>query len=653
MVRQNFVRVLTSLWFRLITLGIAGLAFAEALRIAQGEAQGWTYYLTSGEMAFEVLVRLIFAALAGVITGTVLTALIAPFLWHFKSARERIVEWTTRVVLLVVLYLDTRYAMTAILQSWQVHLRHRYWYGLLALQFLIFVAALWIPRSRRVVLNSFDGPSGDVMTRRAAIATVAGTVGLVAAELALRKTAPVVEAALALQRPKSNFLLISFDALAAEDMSLYGYRLPTTPNIEAFARNSTVFQNFYSASTFTTPSVATMLTGTYPSEHHVYQLRGRIRAEDVNRSLPHQMREAGFVTGAFLSSPHAFYLVNGMRSEYTLLPTPVFQQGGLQHLWDATGLLHQDSGIGNRMDEYNDLMTAWNSLNGLPMDLMHRYPAAQSFAQAESMLDKLPDGFFLWIHVMTPHSPYRPDAASQGTFISESEFRKFENEDDDGVQRWSPTYAPSEQSAVNQRRLAYDEFVLSADRAFGSFMAALEKSGRLSNTTMFLTADHGESFEGGIYQHENKNMTRPEIHIPLIIRTPGQQQGRSVFLAADQTSLAPTILELAGVPKPDSMRGPSLAKWLDANSAEESGGLAFCQHLQDNSTFKPLRHGTAGVIDGEYQYVVYLNEELGVLRPLDQAQFWNVDQSFQNPARAQALRAAIYARFPELEQTRA
>ena len=47
-----------------------------------------------------------------------------------------------------------------------------------------------------------------------------------------------------------------------------------------------------------------------------------------------------------------------------------------------------------------------------------------------------------------------------------------------------------------------------ADRAFGSFMSTLEKSGRLSNTTVIVTGDHGESFEGGIYQHENKNMTR-------------------------------------------------------------------------------------------------------------------------------------------------
>jgi len=651
MVRQTFLRILTSLWFRLITLGIVGLAFAEGLKISQGEAQGWSYYLTSSEVVFEVCVRLVYAALAGILVGSVCTVLVAPFIWHFESARERIVDWTTRVAVLFVVYFTTFYAMVSLLHAYQVHVGRRVLAALLLLETIVFLVVLCIPRSRKGMLASLDGALGDDMTRRAALATVAGTVGLVATEFALSKTAPVVEAALSsAPRPKNNFLLISFDALSAEDMSLYGYPLPTTPNIEAFARNSTIFQNFYSASTFTTPSIATMLTGVYPSEHMVYQLRGRIRPQDAIQSLPHQMRDGGFLTGAFLSSPHAYYLVDTMKTEYNLLPYPVFQQGGLQYLWNATSLLHQNSGFGNRMDEYNDLSIAWNSLNGLPQDLMHRYPAAQSFEEAEAMLDKLPDGFFLWIHVMTPHSPYRPDAASRGTFIADREFRKFENEGDDGAQRWTPTYPPSDQRAVDKRRLAYDEFVLTADRAFGSFVSSLEKSGKLSNTTVVLTADHGESFEGGIYQHENKNMTRPEIHIPLIIRTPGQQQGHSVSVTADQTSLAPTILELAGLSKPAPMHSPSLVKWLSSDASGEGEGLAFCQHLQDNSIWRPLHHGTVGVIDGEYQYVLYLKEEQGMLRPLNQAQEWNVNESFQNPAKAQAMRAEIYARFPELTQ---
>ncbi len=117
------------------------------------------------------------------------------------------------------------------------------------------------------------------------------------------------EGSLAPQRPKSNILLITFDALSAEDMSLYGYKLPTTPNIGAFARKSTVFNSFYSASTFTTPCVATMLTGMYPSETKVYQLEGLFaRQRILVGSLPESMRAGGYATGAFFSNPYAYYL---------------------------------------------------------------------------------------------------------------------------------------------------------------------------------------------------------------------------------------------------------------------------------------------------------------------------------------------------------
>ena len=655
MPNRDFRPTVRTLWFRLITLGIVGLLFAEALKLAQGEVQGWTFYLVSSEIVFEVVVRFVFVALLGIFAGTVCTAAVAPFLWRFASSRQRIADWTIKAGVILVIYFDSRFALVTLLHSWKADLSPKSLNSLLVIHFLIFVAVLWVPRTRRQVVTSIDGFMGDSMTRRTAIATVVGAAGLVATEFALSKTVPIVKAALTPQRPKSNILLITFDALSAEDMSVYGYRLPTSPNIDAFARNATVFKNFYSASTFTTPGIATMLTGVYPLQNRVYQIIGRIQPSEVTKSLPHQMRAAGYATGAFLSNPYAYYLVDSLRSEYDFLPEPIFQQGGLQHLWQGTAALHQNSGIGNRMDEYNDMMTAWNFMGDLPMDLFRRYPANESFKHGEKILEKLPEGFFLWIHVMTPHSPYRPDAASRGTFLPNDELRKFEDEGDDGARRFYPVYQPDQQAQVDLRRLAYDEFILTADRAFGSFMSAFEKSGRMNNTTVIVSADHGESFEGGVYQHENQYMTRPEIHIPLIIRTPGQQQGRTVSYTADQTSLAPTILEIAGQTKPDWMMGRSLAPFLNGQATGEDDGMAFCQFLETNSIFRPvpLHYGTVGVTDSRYQYVILLSSQQGVLRPLSESQSWTVDRSADHPDKAMELRQAINSKFPGLLQTSA
>jgi arylsulfatase A-like enzyme len=480
--------------------------------------------------------------------------------------------------------------------------------------YVAFAVALSIPRTRERLVTSLDGASSEKMTRRTALATVVGSATLVATEYALAKTAPVVLSAFVPQRTKSNFLLITFDALTAEDMSLYGYKLPTTPNIDAFARKATVFKNFYSASTFTTPCVATMLTGVYPSESHVYQLQGRLRAEYAKKKyLPHLMGAAGYATGAVISNPFAYYFARKVENGFGVLPDPRFGKGVLEYAWDATRPLHQDSGIGNRVIEYMSLQHALNSIGLLPTDASFRVHPSASFNQARELLAQLSNPYFLWVHVMAPHAPYLPDAADRGRFIADAELGSVDQETE---KRWQPRYESDQQSQVNRIRLRYDEYIATADRAFGAFMSDLDSRGKLQDTTVILSADHGESFQGGVYQHESSYQTRPVIHVPLIIRTPGQQDGRTVDVTADQTSLAPTIIELAGQRKPDWMRGESLARWLDRDGQGEGEGLAFTQDLETSSVFQPVRRGSVGVISGDFQYVVYLSEQRGNLRPL-------------------------------------
>ena len=622
---SDFRSTITSLWFRLITIGIVGLVFALALWLSDGKVQGWTFYLTTSEVVFEVMVRVVFAALVGIALGTLCTAIVAPFLWRFESSRERIAEWSISTAVVVVLFFDSRFALTILISVWGKGHGPRFTTALLTAHFLAFAVALCIPRARKQVVTSLDGFLGEKMTRRTAIATVAGFAALAATEYALAKSAPSVRASVAPQRSKSNILLITFDALSAEDMSLYGYRLPTTPNLDAFARKSTVFTNFYSASTYTIPCVATILTGLYPSQSRVYQMQGQLRAENAGKILPQAMRSAGYATGAFFSNPYPYYFAENLEKEFDFLPQPTFQPGWMQHLWDVTTPLHQNSGIGSRVEEYADLIRVLDPPAGVPTSLWLQFRAAASFEHAQKMLAELPDGFFLWIHVMTPHNPYLPDAADRGRFLPDDQLRSFELEEDTIGRHWFPHYPPDQQGQVDQRRLAYDEFIATADRSFGAFMSELENSGKLAETTVIVSADHGESFEGGVYQHDSPYQTRPVIHVPLIIRTPGQQDRRTVSFTADQTALAPTVLELAGQPKPDWMGGPSLVEWLNGNGQGEGEGLAFCQYLERNSVFRPLRHGTVGVIDGrsKYQYVFNIDKQTGVLRPLNEAQVWN------------------------------
>ena len=192
---------------------------------------------------------------------------------------------------------------------------------------------------------------------------------------------------------------------------------------------------------------------------------------------------------------------------------------------------------------------------------------------ARALNGPLAAGFFLWIHVLAPHYPYLP-AAHLGSFLPGPAMRTAEQQI--AFSRGA-TYTPDQQETVDKDRLRYDEFVADADSAFGAFISQLEADGKLRDTAVVITADHGESFQGGVFQHETQFQVLPEIHIPLIVRMPGQQRASRVTLAADHTALAPTILEIAGLPRGPWMHGPSLVPWLkpDSQSAPETPGKAW------------------------------------------------------------------------------
>ena len=429
--------------------------------MASGKAQGWTFYLTAAEVVFEVVVRLIFAALVGIVLGTILSAAIAPFLWHFKSSRERIADWATKVAVFLVVFLDSRFALTILIKSWWSNHGPRFTTALLTAHFLAFVVALCIPRARREVVTSLDGFLGEKMTRRTAIATVAGTAALVATEFALSKASPTIKAALAPQRPKSNILLITFDALCAEDMSLYGYRLPTTPNIDAFARKATVFTNFYSASTFTTPCVATMLTGLYPSESHVYQMQGRCtRSRTPGRLFRRRCEMPATATGAFLSNSNAYYLAEGLQNAYDFLPEPTYPAGwaaafvGRDHAaapefrsWKSPRRILRSPGD----VEYSGAITL-RSLRPVSV----RSPVSNTRAGTARQIAR-------WIFPVGPRDDAaRPISSRCGGARTFHPWPTSGSPTKKNGTNWKPHYEPDQQSQVDQRRLRYDEFIATA-----------------------------------------------------------------------------------------------------------------------------------------------------------------------------------------------
>jgi choline-sulfatase len=109
-----------------------------------------------------------------------------------------------------------------------------------------------------------------------------------------------------------NILLIVVDTLRADHLGLYGYERPTSPNLDAWALRSTVFDRAYSHSPWTMPSVASILTGLEPREHGITDWQDPLEQQFV--TLAEVLQGHGYRTGAAVS-------------HYILAPKYHFDQG--------------------------------------------------------------------------------------------------------------------------------------------------------------------------------------------------------------------------------------------------------------------------------------------------------------------------------------
>jgi arylsulfatase A-like enzyme len=444
--------------------------------------------------------------------------------------------------------------------------------------------------------------------------------------------------------PRPNILLVTFDALSAEDVSCFGYRLPTTPNIDALARSSYAFSNCYAASTFTTSSVVSMLTGRYPSSTHVYHYGGSLLGSAAERTLPKLLRAGGYLTAASVTNPGAHPACLGFGEDFDILPSCPLTDFATR---EAAALFHSAQLADDVRRGANFVPYMLEQLSPRTFGQVHSiFPPQASFAQAEQILQGVSDPFFLWVHAFAPHFPYLPEPPFLHRFLPTDELRTHADFAD-MVDLTGYNYSPAKQHIIDKGRLRYDEWIAQADAAFGQFMSKMQTSGRLTDTAVIVSADHGESFQGGFLGHGGSQQLRPIVHVPLLVHLPGQSLGREVAAVVDQTAYAPTVLEIAGLARPDWMDGRSLLPYTRADGSDQAS-RAFSQFLVPNSVFEPVTRGTIGVIDGRHQFLLDLKSNAGALYDLAEAHNQKIDLSKAEPALAAQLRAQIVQQFPEL-----
>jgi arylsulfatase A-like enzyme len=325
-----------------------------------------------------------------------------------------------------------------------------------------------------------------------------------------------------------NVLLVTIETTRADHVGAYGYARETTPRFDAWSAGGVLFEQHSSVSPRTNPSVASILTARYPHEHGTRSIL--LPLERECRSLGEIFRDAGYRTAGIQTHPR----------------------------------LVSASGFGQGFDEYLD------DFRGHPR-------ADQSLGLAWEWIESASRGrrpWFLWVHVMDPHWPYEPPESWASRFGPPDPRPQRLYEDLRAKRRrigqviFRNEMPPDEVAAfVN----LYDAEIRFTDEELGRLLGRLERAGLSEKTAVCVTADHGESLGEHDYFFEHGDLgTEPEIRVPLAIALPGAIPAAvRVPWTTRSIDIAPTLLDLAGLPAEGTFRGSSLAPYWNGGTVED------------------------------------------------------------------------------------
>jgi arylsulfatase A-like enzyme len=102
--------------------------------------------------------------------------------------------------------------------------------------------------------------------------------------------------------PPPNVLVVVVDTLRADKLGAYGNPRGLTPFLDQLAQRGTVFENAYATSSWTIPSVASLFTARYPSQHRVRTFGDRIGDGEV--TFAERLRDAGWIGAGYAANPN-------------------------------------------------------------------------------------------------------------------------------------------------------------------------------------------------------------------------------------------------------------------------------------------------------------------------------------------------------------
>lgn len=341
-----------------------------------------------------------------------------------------------------------------------------------------------------------------------------------------------------------NVVFITIDTLRADHISPYGYSAHTSPFLGELASKSVVFDNAFSASSWTAPATTSIFTSLYPSQHGVitgFQATLELIKQGVSLSL--NRIPSNVLTMGEMMAKAGFYTI-GVADNINIGKEIGFNRG-----FELFKTLPNEGA--ERLDE-----EARKFLN---------------FAKDKGR-------YFLYLHYMDPHEPYK------------------QNEP-----HFSECMKGKDSEKLTTMLCAYDSEIKNVD----SHIAALYREyGWDKNTIIIVTADHGEEFgDHGDFGHGH-TLYSELIHVPLIIHHPNVSD-RHVQKEVTTMDLVPTLAAEFAIGKEPYWEGRDLGDLLRGGEGWSDLRSLFSERLREKAVNKPeLR----SVVNDSWHYI---QSELG------------------------------------------
>ncbi|MCA9511525.1 MAG: sulfatase, partial [Myxococcales bacterium] len=293
----------------------------------------------------------------------------------------------------------------------------------------------------------------------------------------------------------------------ADHLGCYGYARPTSPALDAFARDALLFENAYAPMPTTLPSHVSLLTSSLPARHGVLSNFRYLHIPFVPgepgglRSVAQTLSDAGYATAAFTSAS-PLSRGTGVDAGFAAFDAPPpFDEN--------------DESVRRTAGETVDRALAWLAARG----------------------DGAPP-FFLWVHVFDPHLPYEPPAPWDRAFTTDAALLE--------------TLAARGIPDVLHRHVAglanaYDGEISYADEQVGRLLDALRERGLYDDAVVAIAGDHGE----GLMAHGEPGhelVWRGTVRVPLVLRWPGGPRGARAPQVASLVDVLPTLRAHTALP---------------------------------------------------------------------------------------------------------